>query len=91
MLGVVNKDLDSHLHSIFVEVHIKTSDLCFLDGQGHTLGASHSIDSISVDKLTFHYGFSVAFEDVHGFDSVFGAFESVLFDVKDSVDYDFCE
>jgi hypothetical protein len=71
ILGVVDLNVDTELHSELVEVHVEASDLSILDSHGHLLGDSVALSGISLDESGFQGGLSVALGDLDGLQGVF--------------------
>ena len=71
VLGVINHDLDTHLHSEFVEVHVQTGNLSALDSQWHLLGDSGGLSGVTLDQLGFQGTFTVALGDLNALQGVF--------------------
>lgn len=92
VLGVFDKDLDSHGHSELVEVEVKEGDLGSLDGGFHLLGGSHGLEGVSAENGALEGTLSVRFKDIDILDGVlFISDGSGRFTFKDGIDDDFSE
>lgn len=77
VIGVLNENLDSHLHSELVEVEVNASNLGVLHHLGHSLRRAGSFNSISINEFGFFTGHTVRFKNMDGFDGVFNLTLSV--------------
>jgi hypothetical protein len=71
VLGVVDLDVNTELHSEFVEVHVEASDLGVLDSHGHLLGDSVALGGVTLDESGLQRGLSVALGDLNRLQGVF--------------------
>lgn len=71
VLGVIDDELDTHLHFEFVQVHVEASNFGVLNSQRHLLRDSGHLQSVTLDQFTFQRALTVALLDLDGLKGVF--------------------
>ena len=69
-LGVVNDNMDAHLHFGLLEGEIETRDLCILNLLGHLLRGDRTVKGVPIDQLGLLGALAVRFQNINRLDRV---------------------
>ncbi len=71
IFGIIDDELDTHLHLEFVKIHVEASNFGVLNSHRHLLRDSGHLQSVTLDQFTFQRALTVAFLDLDGLKGVF--------------------
>lgn len=92
LVGVVDGDLHTELHSLLLQVHIQASDLRISYPSRHGLRSNGTVDGIPVDKQRLCPTFSVSLEKVDSLNRIFDLILLIrTFHQKHRIDRQICK
>lgn len=65
-------DLDTHVHTRFLQVHVEAGNLCLGDLLGHALARPAHVQGVAVQESALPGALTMGFQHIDGLDGVLG-------------------